>query len=135
MKKIYNTRANFLFDHFNVTGFEMNICTMLKKLFASEPSFTEETDCDKCKHSNSSTYPMVNLNNAIFANDFTNMEIAILANLPDKLACTRCKNDVECKREFGAHIFIEVIIFFKNQKFGLIIFDSRIYDNIFIFLN
>lgn len=109
MKKIYNDRAIFLFNLFNSTDFNMNICQMIQKLFVSEPSLTEQTVCDSCNHNSSSTFPLVTLNNLLFSNDFSNLEIAIMENFPPKLACTRCKSDVECKREFGPHMFIEVI--------------------------
>lgn len=108
MKKIYSVRATFLFNNFSKTSFEMNICPMIRKLFASEPSLTEQTDCNNCTHSNTSTFPLISLNNVIFSNDFSNIEEAIMENFPDKLACTRCKNEVDCKREFGPHMFIEV---------------------------
>lgn len=114
MKGIHNARANYLFEHFETSTFEMNICSMIRKLFSPKPSFTEQTVCDSCKHSYSSTFPLVSLNNQLFSNDFSNLEKAIMANFPEKLGCTRCKNDVECKREFGHHIFIEVIIIIKN---------------------
>lgn len=110
MRTIYSARAKFLFDQFNMNGFEMNICSMIKILFASEPSFTERTFCNSCTHSNSSTFPMVVLNNRLFCNDFSHLEIAVMGNFPEKLSCSRCRGDIECKREFGSHMFIEVNI-------------------------
>lgn len=109
MKGINNTRATFLYNHFNTNKFDMNIGEMIQKLFASYPSFTEQTVCNSCKHSYSNASPLVKLNDIIFSNDLSNLENAIMGNLPEKLSCTRCKNDVECKREFGPHIFIEVM--------------------------
>lgn len=112
MKKINSARAKFLFEQFNTAGYVMNICAMICKLFASEPSITERTVCNRCTHSNSITYPLVSLNDLVFANDFSNFEKAIIKNFPPKIACTRCKNDVECTREFGPHMFIQVITSF-----------------------
>lgn len=109
MRKIYNARAKFLVTEFNKSGFEMNVCAMIDRLFASEPSFTEQYVCNNCMHSNHSSFPCVSLNNALFCNNLSNLESALTGNFPEILACSRCKTDVECKREFGQHLFIEVI--------------------------
>lgn len=83
---------------------------MIKVLFASDPSFTEQTDCNSCKHSGSYTSPLVTLHDEIFSNDFSNLENAIIGNFLTESACKGCKNNVECKREFGPHIFVDVNI-------------------------
>lgn len=115
MKAINNARAIFLFENFAPMGFEISIVQMIKKLFASEPSFTEQTICNSCTHSNSKKFPLVSLNNLKFSNDFPNLEEAVMESFPKNLSCGRCKNDIECKHEFGPHMFIEVIN--KTGKF------------------
>lgn len=89
---------------------------MISSLFALEPSFTEQLACNSCSHSTSSTYPLVGLNNLTFSNDLSNLEKAVMGNFPEKLSCSRCKNDVECKREFGPHMFIEVSVILNDFK-------------------
>lgn len=108
MKAINNARATFLYSQFHIHTFDMNICHMIQELFASEPSLTVKTVCNGCKHSNASVYPLIKLNDQIFSNDFSNMEIAIMENLPINKGCSKCKNDVEREFEFGPHLFIEV---------------------------
>lgn len=110
MKSIYNKRAKLLFGLFESGKCDLTVSDMIKKLFQSDPSFTEQADCEGCIHANPpAAYPLVALNNEIFRNDFTEFERAIIENLPEKLKCRRCNNEVECKREFSPHIFIEVI--------------------------
>lgn len=108
MRKINSTRAKFLYDQFGEAGYDINIRQMICHLFASEPSFTEQTVCKSCDHSDSTIFPLVRLNSSIFSNDFSNMEKSITDAFPKKISCTRCKKDIECKREFGPHMFIEV---------------------------
>lgn len=110
MRKINGQRATLLYNEFKSTGFEMNISSMICKLFALEPSFTEKIVCDKCNHSRSAMFPMVVLSDELLSNDFQNLEKAVIENFPENVSCTRCKGDIQCKREFGHHLFIEVII-------------------------
>lgn len=117
MKGVHSARAKFLFNQFDTSGFEMNICRMIKKLFVSEPSYTEEIVCNSCAYTNFSTFPLVSLNNFLFRNDLSNLDIAIIGNFPENLACSRCKSAVECKREFRPHMFIEVIILRKKVQY------------------
>lgn len=132
MKKINSARANYLFNTFFSSSFEMNICSMIRRLFISEPSLFEHVTCNNCTHYSSITFPLITLNNILFANDFSNLERAIIENYPEKLACSRCKNDVPCKREYGHHMFIEVNITTMNNTNRYILFDQIInYSSIF----
>lgn len=109
MKGIYSKRAKLLYNLLKTTRCEFSVSEMITKLFQSNPSFTEQAVCT-CTQSNPDVgYPLVVLNHEIFSNNFLNFERALLENLPDTLQCRKCNNEVECNREFGPHIFIEVI--------------------------
>lgn len=108
MKAINSKRAKLLYNMFNTTQLDMNIGEMVKVLFSSEPSFTEELNCSSCMSSSSYSSPILCLNDELFSNDFAKLEIAVLRNLPTESTCKGCKKDVQCKRQFGPHIFIDV---------------------------
>lgn len=111
MRGIYNKRAKLIYNLLNTAQCDLNLSEMITKLFQTDPSFTEEAVCN-CTQSNCSTwlaFPLAVINHQIFSDDFLNLERAITENLAAKLKCRRCNNEVECKREFGSHIFIEVI--------------------------
>lgn len=110
MKAINNMRAKFLFGKFPMTSFDMDICQMIQKLFDIEPSLTETLDCKRCGHSDINTFPIVDLSDRKFSNNFSNLEEAIISNFCENIKCKECQNDVECTREFGPHIFIRVCI-------------------------
>lgn len=109
MKSINNKRAKFLFNLFNETSYEIDVCAMIPKLFSSEPSYTEQLTCNSCTYSDSKTFAMVSMNYQIFANNFANLEQAILKSVGKHSACNGCKSKIECNCEFGQHVFIKVI--------------------------
>lgn len=81
---------------------------MIRKLFANEPSYTEQTICNNCTHSDSKTFPLVILNETKFSKDFGNLELAVKDIFQKILLCTKCNKEIECKRKLGSHLFIEV---------------------------
>lgn len=111
LRTIHKMRAVLLYNKFHKTEYQMNICTMIRNLFDSEPSFSEHHLCKSCPNcSRNKLFPLISLNNAVFSNNFSNMEAAIGANFPETYKCPRCHKDLEWKREFGQHMFIEVNI-------------------------
>lgn len=111
MRGIYSKRAKLLYNLLNTAQCDLNMTDLINQLFQSDPSFTEQAICSTCAQPNtqSAAFPLVVLSNEIFSNDFSNFEKAITENLPGKLTCRRCNKEVECKREFSPHMFIEVI--------------------------
>lgn len=109
MKSINSKRAKLLFNLFNGTSYDIAVDAMIQKLFSSDPSYTEQLICNRCTYSDTKAFAMVSLNNSIFANDFANLEQAISENFEQNFECNECKSKIESKREFGPHIFIEVI--------------------------
>lgn len=100
-------RAQFLFKKFKTTDFDINVCTMLERLFVDEPSLTEITKCSQCNTSDRKTFPLVRTHNATYNNSMPNIEMAIVSNFPAAI-CLQCGNDFEYSREYGQHIFVEI---------------------------
>lgn len=108
MKRVNNMRANFLFNRFKTTQFEINVVSMLKELYVDEPSLSETINCKHCDFLNKSFFPVVSINNDAFNNNISNIESAIVDNFPQNIACTNCQKAVDPSREYGNHIFVEI---------------------------
>lgn len=108
MKAINTKRAQYMYKMFQTNRLDMNIGETIRVMFKSEPSFSEKLTCHTCKSTSSYSCPILSLNDVLFSNDFANLETAILANLPTESKCKGCKKDIQCKREYGQHIFVDV---------------------------
>lgn len=120
MKAINNKRAKFLSQSI-ITASKDDICTVLQKILAAEPTYSDHRTCDSCKIFLSEKVPFITINNEIFANDFSNLEDAILEVLPTTKPCTRCQNPIIIKRDFAPHMFIKVISNISNILFYQIV--------------
>lgn len=100
-------RAQFLFTQFKTMDFDINVCTMLERLFVDEPSLTEIAKCSQCDTSDRKTFPLIRLHNDTFENNIAKLEMAIVDNFPAAV-CLECENDIEYSREYGQHIFVEI---------------------------
>lgn len=103
MNKINSMRAKLLFEKFykdeNPENFTFNV--MIHELFTL-PSFTDV----ECCSTSSKNCIVIQLNNEIFKNDFSNLQQAIEKNeIP---ICNRCKKAPALKRVFGNQILVDV---------------------------
>lgn len=109
MKGINALRAKFLFDRFKTTQFEINVVSMLKALFISEPSVTRTIDCEDCGLLETTPLTVLELDYVTFDNDISNIGDAIEDNELRSLPCRRCKKAVDLSYSYGQHLFVEVI--------------------------
>lgn len=102
-------RATFIHNRFKSTEYDINICSLLRNIFADEPSGTETTICKQCNTDDKNTWPMLAVNNDVFKNKLSNLESAIVDNFPSEISeCSQCQTAVEFSRDFGQHIFVEI---------------------------
>lgn len=113
MKAINNKRAKLIFNQLKTAQCDRNISELIKMLFVTEPSVIEKSICKHCPNGDPVGFPLIVLNDRVFANKLSNLEEAITENFPETLTCRNCKAKAVCQREFGPHMFIEVIMIIK----------------------
>lgn len=120
MSNVYKMRASILYNKFKKTKFDLVVSRMISSVLHSIPSYTEFKICDnqKCDaydDSRETYFEVLSMSNVAFDNNFTNLETAILLNLPELIHCTSCDNPMDLNHTFGDHLFIDVIITILNN--------------------
>ncbi len=106
-------RSKLLLNWFGKTDNTFVITGVLSKALQHTPSIRETFLCSQefCKCESEILRPYLAMNMDVFKNNMENIETAIYANLNCLVDCRVCESKlcVEVKREFGHHLFIEVI--------------------------
>lgn len=116
MKRINTMRAKFLYERFGEDGMLNNTYSMIEKLFDSEPSATDTIECKGCGDNRTETFESLGIDHLTFADDMNNLETALSKTNPGEGTCWLCYDDANCSREYGPHLFINLLTIFDLSE-------------------
>lgn len=111
MTNVNKLRALFLQKIFNQKNCAIVASEMIKLILPEFPSYMEKLSCKskKCKTTTEKMFPILLVNSAVFDKRMGNLKSAVLASFPETDQCKKCSKPIEANRDFGRHLFIEVL--------------------------
>lgn len=114
MKTINKMRAELIHHEYGSGNCEIVVTDVIRKFMKNTPSYIETGDCSRkgCLFAKREIkFPLIILNNEVFANNMDNLTQAILANFSESLNCPKCRHPLSnFERIFNDGIFIEITI-------------------------